>query len=219
MTHERMLMTFTRTYQVVATASMALFLIVPMSRADDNGGRPQALQAPTTSSAPSLAGNQSDFEAGVRAYDAGDHAQAFAIWLPLAKAKDLAAQRNVAHLLRRGLGVERDSVRALWFYESAARGSLAGAALNAGMMRLEKDTRYFDERKAAEWLAIASSAGMPIAHWELAQLLEYRDDVPHDTQAALVLLKEAAKAGHLEAQARLVQLGVLAPPLAPQRPH
>lgn len=202
-------MTFNRTNHLVMMLTVfsisAIFAVCTVSGA----ARAQAPQAATPSSSPSLAGNQSEFEAGVRAYDAGDPTGAFAIWLPLAKAGDLAAQRNVAHLLRRGVGVDVDLVRALWFYERAARGGLASAALNAGMMRLEKDTDYFDEEKAAEWLALAASAGSPIAQWELAQLLENSEDVPRDEEAALILMKTAASAGHEEARARLAQLGIL----------
>lgn len=204
-------MTFTRTYQFVVATGVALLTIVPPVFADSDVAPAQTLQAPNRPSAPSLAGNQLAFDAGVHAYDAGNPAEAFAIWLPLAKAGDLAAQRNVAHLLRRGVGVDTDLVRALWFYERAARAGLASAALNAGMMRLEKDADYFDERKAAEWLALASSAGSPIAQWELAKLLEHSDDVPRDSEAALILLRTAAKTGHEKARARLVQLGDVPP--------
>ena len=48
------------------------------------------------------------FQAGVAAYDAGDYTRAYEIWLPLAKLGDLAAQRNVGHLLRLGRGTARD---------------------------------------------------------------------------------------------------------------
>ncbi len=209
-------MTFNRTNHLVMMIAVfsisAIFAICAGSRV----ASAQAPQVANQPSQPSLAGNQSEFEAGVRTYDAGDPAGAFAIWLPLAKAGDLAAQRNVAHLLRRGVGVEADLMRALWFYERAARGGLASAALNAGMMRLENDTDYFDEEKAAEWLALAASAGSPIAQWELALLLENSEDVPRDKEAALTLIRTAAQSGHMEARARLIQLGILQPAQAPQ---
>ena len=105
----------------LATLSFAFFA----TSAADNGVRAEPRQdtnqAPPSSMDPSLPGDQLKFEEGVQAYDAGDQAAAFAIWLPLAKAGDLAAQRNVAHLLRKGLGVEADPTRALFFYERAAR--------------------------------------------------------------------------------------------------
>lgn len=196
----------------LATLSFAFFA----TSAADNGvraePRQETNQASPSSMDPSLARDQLKFEEGVQAYDAGDQATAFAIWLPLAKAGDLAAQRNVAHLLRKGLGVEADPTRALFFYERAARGGLASAALNAGMMRLEESADYFDPRKAAEWHALAAAAGSPIAQWELSRLLASGDGGRQDTEAALLLLQQAAAGGHEEAIAQVDALRASRPP-------
>lgn len=167
--------------------------------------------------APPLAGNQSVFDEGTAAYETGDYQRAYAIWLPQAKAGDLGAQRNVAHLLRRGLGTDMDAERALYFYERAARAGLAGAALNAGMMRLERDAPYFDTSHAAEWLSLASSAGSPIAQWELGQLMERGDGLRQDKEGGLALIKAAADAGLEDAASALRQRGLL-PPLPPPAP-
>lgn len=169
-------------------------------------------------SKPRLAGNQSVFDEGTAAYEAGDYERAYAIWMPQAKAGDLGAQRNVAHLLRRGLGTKLDAERALYFYERAARAGLAGAALNAGMMRLETDTPYYDTEDAAEWLSLAASAGSPIAQWELGKLMERGDGLRPDKEAGLALIRAAADAGHREAIAELRHRGIL-PPLEPQKPE
>lgn len=187
----------------LVTLSFAFFA----ASAADNGvcaePRQATNQASPSSMDPRLAGDQLKFEEGVQAYDAGDQAGAFAIWLPLAKAGDLAAQRNVAHLLRKGLGVEADPTRALFFYERAARSGLASAALNAGIMRLEEEADYFDPRKAAEWHALAAAAGSPIAQWELSRLLASGDGGRQDPEAALLLLQQAAAGGHEEAIAQV----------------
>jgi uncharacterized protein len=206
-------MIFNRSYQrnFLGFAVLAVSIIATGSLESDARAEPR----PETfrPSGPTLAGNQLRFEQGVEAYDAGDHATAYAIWLPLAKAGDLAAQRNVAHLLRNGLGTETDMIRALFFYERAARSGLTSAALNAGMMRLDQDAEFFDPEKAAEWLAMAAAAGSPIAQWELSRLLESGEAGREDPEAARLLLQHAAASGHEEATARLQELNQPSEPL------
>eukprot|EP00439_Symbiodinium_sp_Y106_P088871 s1_g1407.t1 len=190
-------MTFTRTCQYALLVGTFLCLV------PDDGHAADISQATTTVPSNELAGNQSAFDEGVVAYDAGDYATAYSIWLPLAKSGDIAAQRNVAHMLRRGVGVPQDSQRALWFYERAASAGLASAALNAGMMRIEPDAPYRDLEKAAEWLSLAAAAGSPDAMWELGLLIENRpQSTPSDLDAAEAFIRRAAELGHEEAKRR-----------------
>ncbi len=191
-------MTFTRTCQFALTA---LVLLAPIA---NDGLATEVNQATTPALPGELAGNQLEFNKGVAAYDAGDFSTAYAIWLPLAKSGDIAAQRNVAHMLRRGHGVSQDRERALWFYERAASVGLASAALNAGMMRIEPDTAYHDLEKGAEWLNLAAAGGSPDAMWELGRLIENSaKSAPSDVEAAEVLIRRAAELGHVEAKRRI----------------
>lgn len=196
-------MTFNRSNTGKRFTAIAFSCAVFAAFSTQNEARAEPRPETFHPSGTALAGDQSVFDEGVKAYDAGDYAQAFGIWLPLAKAGDLAAQRNVAHLLRNGLGVDADPARALFFYERAARSGLASAGLNAGMMRLEKDADYYDPEKSAEWLSLAAAGGSPIAQWELARLLETGEGGRKDPQAALLLLQQAAATGHEQAIARL----------------
>ncbi len=208
-------MTFTRTCQYALLAGTFLGLML------NDGHAADISQAATSDPRQGLAGNQLAFDEGVTAYDAGDYAKAYSIWLPLAKSGDIAAQRNVAHMLRRGVGVSQDKQRALWFYERAASAGLASAALNAGMMRIEPDTPYQDLEKAAEWLSLAAAGGSPDAMWELGLLIENRpQSSPDDLDAAEALIRRAAELGHEEAKQRLEstarQKGPTPPPLTPK---
>lgn len=191
-------MTFTRTCQLALTT---LALLGPVA----HDGLATEINQATTPALPSeLAGNQLEFDMGVAAHDAGDYSTAYAIWLPLAKSGDLAAQRNVAHMLRRGEGVPQDRERALWFYERAASAGLASAALNAGMMRIEPDTPYRDLEKGAEWLSLAAAGGSPDAMWELGLLIEKSSkSTPSDIDAAKALIQRAAELGHKRARHRI----------------
>jgi len=204
-------MTFTRTCQFALTA---LALLGPIA---NDGLAAEIDQAATPGSLEDLAGNQLEFDKGVAAYDEGDYSTAYSIWLPLAKAGDIAAQRNVAHMLRRGEGVPQDRERALWFYERAASVGLASAALNAGMMRIEADAPYHDLEKGAEWLNLAAAGGSPDAMWELGLLIENSSrSTPSDIRAAQALIQRAAELGHEEARLRIGEGTEM--PLSPQPP-
>lgn len=204
-------MTFTRTCQFALTA---LALLGPIA---NDGLAAEINQAATPPSLEDLAGNQLEFDKGVAAYDAGDYSTAYSIWLPLAKAGDIAAQRNVAHMLRRGEGVPQDSERALWFYERAASVGLASAALNAGMMRIEPGAPYHDLEKGAEWLNLAAAGGSPDAMWELGLLIENSaKSTSSDITAARALIQRAAELGHEKARLRISERTEA--PLSPQPP-
>ena len=112
------------------------------------------------------------FDKGVTAYDEGDYARAYDIWLPLAQRDDLAAMRNVALLLRKGLGVERDPERALYFYERAAHGGLVSAQVNTAFMYLGGDGIPQDYKTASFWFHAAAVAGVPVARYNLGVMYE-----------------------------------------------
>ena len=77
-----------------------------------------------------------DLSDGVRYYETGEYARAYDEWLPLARAGNAAAQRNIGQLYRLGLGVPRDlNVAANW-YRLAARQGLARAQSNLAAMYL-----------------------------------------------------------------------------------
>lgn len=111
-----------------------------------------------------------DFANGVAAYDAGDYAQAAAYWQPLAARFDLAAMRNMGHLYRQGLGVDKDLKKALAYFEAAARRGLAAAQYDAAMLYLSNDTIAYDAQKALGWLAQAAKSGYPPAKAQIKRL-------------------------------------------------
>lgn len=136
------------------------------------------------------------FQTGLVAYDAGDFEAAFTAWLPLAQTGNLAAQRNVAHMLRRGLGVEKDLERAAFFYRRAADYGLPGAQANLGLLYLAGDGVPKDEAKAVEWLSQATYSGHTGATFELARLAELGVGMTANQELALKLYARAAAAGH-----------------------
>ncbi len=143
------------------------------------------------------------FDIGVALYDANDFSGAYAIWLPLAQKNDLAAQRNVAHLLRRGKGTPQDLTRALYFYERASDGGLVSAAVNAGMMHLRGEGTRADPETALRYLTVGVKSKHPVALYEVSLLLANGWGVTKNPQKARTYLELSARAGYEPAVQKL----------------
>ena len=135
------------------------------------------------------------FNKGLISYDQGDYARAFEFWLPLAQTDDLAAMRNVALLLKDGKGVERDSERALYFFERAGRAGLVSAQVNAAFMHLNGEGTPQDYKTASFWFHAAAVAGVPAARYNLGVMYEKGLGVERDPARALAWYALAARVG------------------------
>ncbi len=150
------------------------------------------------------------FQAGVAAYDAGDYDRAYELWAPLAKRGDLAAQRNVAHLKRQGMGVEQNLEEALDLYKDAAERGLVSAQVNLAFLYLEGKGTKRDVRKAVRWLHRAARAGSAEAQFQLARMLEEGDGLKRNRDKAVIYYLAAAGQGHAPAQQRLARMKIIA---------
>lgn len=148
---------------------------------------------------------QSTFAAGLQEYDAGNYKGAYDQWHKIDD-YDLAAMRNVALLLRKGQGVEKDPKTALKMMGQAAEDGLITAQADLGDMLLKGDAGPANPSAAAPWLARAAEGGHPIAAYQLAQLCEQGTGVPKDVEFARRLYEIAAKAGIAGAAERLAAL-------------
>lgn len=160
---------------------------------------------------PSNAVLEKQFADGVKAYDAERYARAFELWLPLAQNGDLAAQRNVAHMLRRGLGVEKDAARARFFYQQSAEYGFVTAQTDLAMMLLAGEGGDKDEEEAAYWLDLAARGGHPLAQFHLAQLYETGLVEAPNPGRALGWYALSARAGYQPALDRLAELVMILP--------
>lgn len=148
---------------------------------------------------------QSTFAAGLKEYDAGNYKGAYDQWHKIDD-YDLAAMRNVALLLRKGQGVEKDPKEALKMMGQAADAGLVTAQADLGDMLLKGDAGPPDPTAAAPWLARAAEGGHPLAAYQLAQLHEQGTGVPKNLTLARRLYEAAAKAGVAGAAERLAAL-------------
>jgi len=149
------------------------------------------------------------FDAGVEAYDEGNFAAAYHIWLPLAQNDNMSAQRNVAHLLRRGMGIEADPERAVYFYRRASENGLVSAMVNlSSMLRAGQGVGEPEYREAAQWLYIASQAGDPRAQYLLGIMAARGEGMEANRDLAIRLFTMASEQGLREARQRLAEAGI-----------
>jgi TPR repeat protein len=164
----------------------------------------------------------STFNTGVTAYDAGDHAKAYAIWSGIAD-QDVAAMRNVAMMLRKGDGVAKDPAAAEDMYRRAAEAGLPTAQADLADMLLKGEAGPPNPKAALPLLVAAAAANHPIAQYQLAQMYETGQQglVPQDLDTARRLYADAAGHGMKEAAEKVKQLGPPTPkptPTATSRP-
>jgi TPR repeat protein len=157
---------------------------------------------------------KSSFDSGVAAYDAGDHAGAYKIWWDL-RTEDLAALRNVAMMLRKGEGVEKNPRKAMELYEIAADAGMPTAQSDLADMLLKGEGGKPDPKRALPLLVQAAAANHPVAQFNLAQFYEAGDYVPKDLIVARQLYAAAASHGMKAAADRLAALGGPAPVATP----
>ena len=168
----------------------------------------------TAEALPPVPGDQATFDKGVKAYDAGRYEDAFEIFSDLAHKDDLAAMRNVALMLRRGQGVEKDPDEAIDWYERAAEAGLVTAQADLGVMLLDGEAGKPDPKAAMQWLTRAARAGHPTAQFRLGELYEKGTSfMAPDVEAAKKLYGAAAAHRQRGAAARLAALMGLTQPV------
>lgn len=156
------------------------------------------------------------FDSGVAAYDAGNYEQAFKIWWDL-QFEDIAAMRNVAMMLRKGQGVQRDPRQAEAIYERAAKAGLPTAQFDLADMLLRGEAGDPDPKAALPLLQSAAKANHPMAQFQLGWIYESGGNglVPVNLELARQLYAAAAARGMKDAADRLTVIG---PPSAPPTP-
>ncbi len=143
---------------------------------------------------------RADFDAGVRAYDAGDYEAAFQTWLPLARDGDAFAQRNLGHLYRLGRGVPQDFAVAANWYRRASDQGLVRAQANLANMYLRGQGVAQNTARAAAWFHRAAVAGHTISQFNVGLLFDKGLGVPRDPPKAMGWFLAASEGGHEKAR-------------------
>ncbi len=147
-----------------------------------------------------LAPAQEDYEAGKRAYLAGDYADALRIWQPLADAGNKSAQFSLGSLYFEGSGVSKDYAESARFFKLAAEQGYAPAEFNLGNAYKHGNGVEQDDLKAAEWWRKAAEQDFGPAQFNLGTQYYFGRGVPEDEETAIRWYRRAAKNGHAQAQ-------------------
>lgn len=142
---------------------------------------------------------RADFEAGWRAYQAGELAEAVETWKTAAEQGDARSQYNLGVLHDRGVGVERDLQGALDWWRRAALQDHRSAQHNLALTLIESGGAA-DLAEAVEWLEAAAFAGFTRSQYSLGKLYETGLGVAVDQTRAFQLISKAAEGGLVSAQ-------------------
>jgi cell division septation protein DedD len=140
--------------------------------------------------APAAAAAQ-DVEAGVRAWEASNYAEAVRQWRPAAERGNVDALFNLGHAYRLGRGVAQNMQTAEQHYERAARGGHVEAQAMYGVMLFQNGRR----REAMPWLERGAMAGDPRAQYLYGTALFNGDLVARDWPRAYAMMTRAAAQG------------------------
>ena len=107
------------------------------------------------------------YNQGLQAYDIGEYQDAYTVWLPLAKEGNAIAQFNIAHMHEVGEGVEKNTVKALQWYQRAAVQGYAEAQNNLGILFSSGIGTPIDLKQSAHWTEMAALQGLPNAQFQM----------------------------------------------------
>ena len=166
------------------------------------GAPPVAAQSGATQS-----GAAQSVRAGIEAWAAGRHAEAVAIWKPLAARGQADAAFNLGQAHKLGRGVPADLAEAQRWYEQAARGGHSEAQTSLGLLLFQNGNRA----GAMRWIRAASDAGEPRAMLVMGTALFNGDGVSEDRVRAYALVSRAAAQGLSAARTTLGEMDALIP--------
>ena len=143
------------------------------------------------------------FGRGVDAFMVGKYDVCDDYWLPLARAGDPMAARNMGLLFQHGLGVRKDIEEAVLYYKIAADKGVTTAQLVLGLMYLKGEEISQNLPEALRYLTAASDANNPVAQWNLGLMYENGLGVLPSKEHALQLFHQSARGGYEKAVLKL----------------
>jgi hypothetical protein len=143
-----------------------------------------------------------DYQAGLDAFNAGDHATAFKEWSVTAEAGDKLAQHGLGFLYETRKGIPKMSeakanAMAVQWYREAVKQGVVAAQTNLGLMYAEGRGVKQDFAEAEKLWRQAADANHPMAQFNLGLLyLQGLSGVPDEKQAAQYFLQAARQDVH-----------------------
>lgn len=146
------------------------------------------------------AASAGDYQKGMDAAQAGDHATALREFRDLADEGHAGAQSLLGSMYNEGLGVTQDYAEAVKWFRLAAEQGDAGAQHDLGMKYLKGQGVSQDFEEAAKWVRLAAEQGLAESQLALGTLYKQGLGVPQDHREAAKWLRRAAKQGNILAQ-------------------
>ncbi len=140
-----------------------------------------------------------DFEAGSKAYKAGDYATALREFQPLAKQGNAGAQYHLGVMYRKGRGVPQDYAEAMKWYRFAAKQGKARAQSILGAMYRDGQGVPQDYAEAVKWYRLAAKQGNAGAQSNLGVMYDKGQGVLQDYALAYAWFNLAADQGNKRA--------------------
>lgn len=148
-------------------------------------------------------------DAGVKAWQRGEHAEAVSIWRPLAEAGDPDAEFNMGQAYRLGRGVPVNLGEAQNWLDRAARQGHLDAQVMLGLLLFENG----DHEAGLRLLAPAAEKGEPRALLIVGTALFNGDGVIQDPVLAYAYISRAVELGLEPAKETLAELDRILPQL------
>ena len=120
-----------------------------------------------------------------------------------AEAGDADAQFLLGARYINGMGVPKDSIKAVEWWQKAAAQGHADAQFLLGLMYADGEGVPQDSVKAVEWLQKAAAQGDAKAQYSLGTMYANGEGVPQDSVKAVEWWQKAATQGHANAQYNL----------------
>lgn len=150
------------------------------------------------------------YEAGLRAYEAGQYDRAFEVWRPLAQGGDPVAQYSLGKLYERGGGaISQNYSQAARWYGVAARQGIAAAQNNLALMYAQGRGVDRNVSGAIELWLSAARQNHPMAQYNLGLAYFRGEGVAKDEREAAGWFRRAADAGLGDAQYAMGQMNRL----------
>ena len=153
-----------------------------------------------------LATKPAAYREGIAAYNNGDFATAYRLFLPLGNQGDIDAQINIGILYLQGWHVKKNYAQArVWFLKAAKQGN-ATAQQNMGFLYFDGLGVKQNLDKAAKWYRMAAEQGDMMSQYNLGVILRDGTGQKQDLTEVVKWFTLAAKQSHVGA---IFNLGVI----------
>lgn len=135
------------------------------------------------------------WERGNSLFDRNDYKGAFPLYVESAKEGNPRAMATLGNMYRDGLGVPKNSMRAIEWYKQAAELGNRGAQYSLGSMYEEGEGTSVDLKEAARLYEQSARQGMPEAQFALGLSYEFGEGVLRNRRTAIYWLNQAGAQG------------------------